>query len=516
MKNFGMFLVLVVSSSIVFFTSGATLAATVLFEDNFDSATVGAFPDSPTVGTWSAVGTAATDVLVTDVDPPGPVSPPNCLSAYRSENTWTGAEANFARQTGTADLVRIEFDYYATSVSGSAGYINFQDKGGAGDLQYFIPRWDGLVLSGGGNLSGLVLNEWNHWVIDYMPGGATCDVTISGTLNAGVGMYGASNGIDTTQFATTYIGTDLIKYDNVEVTLLAESSLVTTLFEDDFDNATVGAFPNSPTVGTWSAIGTAATDVLVTDVDPPGPVSPPNCLSTYRSESTWTGAEANFTRQTDTADLVRIEFDYYATSVSGSAGYINFQDKGGAGDLQYFMPRSDGTVQSGGGDLSGLVLDEWNHWVIDYMPGAATCDVTISGTLNEGIEMYGTSIGIDTLQFATTFIGTDLIKYDNVKVTLNPVNEMDIPGDANKDGRVDGSDVTILAGNWQVGVGGVGGATWEMGDFNGDGAVDGSDVTILAGNWQHGVNTATASVPEPNAIVLLFMAMASLFVTRRR
>ena len=62
-----------------------------------------------------------------------------------------------------------------------------------------------------------------------------------------------------------------------------------------------------------------------------------------------------------------------------------------------------------------------------------------------------------------------------------------IPGDANNDGKVDGSDVTILAGNWQVGVGGVGGADWGMGDFNGDGAVDGSDVTILAGNWQAGV-----------------------------
>ena len=231
MKRLNMFFVLIVGVSIVFLVSGATFAETILFEDNFDSATVGAFPDSPTVGTWSAVGTATTDILVTDLDPPGPVSTPNYLSVYRSDSTWTGAEANFTRQTGTADLVRIEFDYYATSVSGSAGYINFQDKGGAGDLQYFIPRWDGLVLSGGGNLSGLVLDEWNHWVIDYMPGAAICDVTISGTLNTGIGMYGASTGIDTVQFATTYIGTDLIRYDNSNVTLnpVPEPSCLTLL-----------------------------------------------------------------------------------------------------------------------------------------------------------------------------------------------------------------------------------------------------------------------------------------------
>ena len=93
--------------------------------------------------------------------------------------------------------------------------------------------------------------------------------------------------------------------------------------------------------------------------------------------------------------------------------------------------------------------------------------------------------------------------------------QANIPGDANRDGKVDGSDVTILAGNWQYGVTG-GGATWGMGDFNGDGKVDGSDVTILAGNWQYGVAAAAASVPEPGIIVLLIMAATSLFIIRQR
>ena len=69
----------------------------------------------------------------------------------------------------------------------------------------------------------------------------------------------------------------------------------------------------------------------------------------------------------------------------------------------------------------------------------------------------------------------------------------EIPGDANNDGRVDGSDVTILAGNWQVGVNDGKTATWSMGDFNRDGKVDGSDVTILAGNWQTGVDSAVVA-----------------------
>ena len=75
-----------------------------------------------------------------------------------------------------------------------------------------------------------------------------------------------------------------------------------------------------------------------------------------------------------------------------------------------------------------------------------------------------------------------------------------IAGDANGDGRVDGSDVTILAGNWQV----LENATWEMGDFNGDGRVDGSDVTILAGNWQYGTEGTASAVPEPSTLMMLF------------
>ena len=71
-----------------------------------------------------------------------------------------------------------------------------------------------------------------------------------------------------------------------------------------------------------------------------------------------------------------------------------------------------------------------------------------------------------------------------------------VPGDANGDGLVDGSDVTILASNWQLGVNDNQIATWAMGDFNSDGKVDGSDVTILAGNWQAGVTSAVVAVSK--------------------
>ena len=122
--------------------------------------------------------------------------------------------------------------------------------------------------------------------------------------------------------------------------------------------------------------------------------------------------------------------------------------------------------------------------------------------------------GTDTFTYYATD-GWDSSDLATVTFTVNAVNP-DIPGDANRDGKVDGSDVTILAGNWQHGVTGTANATWEMGDFNADGKVDGSDVTILAGNWQAGVEAATAAVPEPGTLALLLMAAFSLVLIRRK
>ena len=101
-------------------------------------------------------------------------------------------------------------------------------------------------------------------------------------------------------------------------------------------------------------------------------------------------------------------------------------------------------------------------------------------------------------------------------IELSPIQT--IPGDANNDGKVDGSDVTILAGNWQYGVTGTANATWQMGDFNGDGKIDGSDVTILAGNWQYGVEVMLNTVPEPStfALLLTFVLLMNRLIVRNR
>ena len=79
-----------------------------------------------------------------------------------------------------------------------------------------------------------------------------------------------------------------------------------------------------------------------------------------------------------------------------------------------------------------------------------------------------------------------------------------LPGDANRDGVVDGADYTA----WADGYGQPGG--WENGDFDGNGWVNGTDYTI----WAQHYGTGDAAVPEPAALSVLVLG-AIAFIARR-
>ncbi len=86
---------------------------------------------------------------------------------------------------------------------------------------------------------------------------------------------------------------------------------------------------------------------------------------------------------------------------------------------------------------------------------------------------------------------------------------MEIPGDANGDGRVDAADLNVVGINWQMG-----NKTRAEGDFTGDGFVDAADLNILGINWLTGVPPA-AAVPEPSTCSLLMLAMLMGLCRRR-
>ncbi len=82
------------------------------------------------------------------------------------------------------------------------------------------------------------------------------------------------------------------------------------------------------------------------------------------------------------------------------------------------------------------------------------------------------------------------------------------PADLNNDGFVDGLDLGILLGNFEMT------ATPEGGELNGTAPVDGLDLGILLGAWNPPAVSAVASVPEPTSLLLL--AIGSLGIASRR
>ena len=91
-----------------------------------------------------------------------------------------------------------------------------------------------------------------------------------------------------------------------------------------------------------------------------------------------------------------------------------------------------------------------------------------------------------------------------------------VPGDANGDGRIDGSDFTIWSDHYgQTGVDPWSAGGSAVGNFNEDNVIDGGDYTVWGDNYLYGTGLSNGTpIPEPvGAVLVILGGMAAL---RRR
>ena len=175
-------------------------------------------------------------------------------------------------------------------------------------------------------------------------------------------------------------------------------------------------------------------------------------------------------------------------------------------------------------DSTGTLRLEFDadHWdsTISFAPGlpvtlggslelAFATGVNPAGQVGRTMNLFDWTGVTPTGSFnVDSYYSWDLSRlYTSGEVTLSRV----VP-DANRDGRVDFSDLLTLAQNYGKSTD----QAFSAGDFNNDGVVDFSDLLILAQNYGFGTaQAAVSATPEPTTLAAMPIGAAMLLRRRR-
>jgi fibronectin-binding autotransporter adhesin len=328
----------------------------------------------------------------------------------------------------------------------------------------------GVGDDGTGNFSGNIL--LNKSVV--LTGGTGGAANFSGTLTGSGGVIVSGTGIVNLSAADTYSGATTINQGTLSI---ATTGSITSPAITVGNGTTTGTLTFAP-----NAAGTLVRSVTALNVTSTGVVTVQ--AGTGRSVLIVNGSYSN----TGKIDLFNNDMIIRGGGASALTA-INSQLKSGL--------NLSGTLWQGvtGIESTTAATDPMHIMAI----GA------IQNNNGSGVPLYGTGGGIGGSFDSQTTLGINdiLIKYTYF-------------GDANLDGKVDGSDYArIDAGYLSHGTR----TGWGNGDFNYDGVIDGSDYTLIdnAFNRQGGqissaaliatetsqIATSASTVPEPTTLGLL-------------
>jgi autotransporter-associated beta strand protein len=234
-----------------------------------------------------------------------------------------------------------------------------------------------------------------------------------------------------------------------------------------------------------------------------------------------------------------------ALSISGTGSVqlaSNVTEGSQSSNVPNTLPASNINITSLSIAGSGALDITNNHIIVNYGGGADPID-SIAAWIADGAYGSGNSVtwtGTGITSSAAAGNPNYGIGYADSADSGNPAGLSSgqielmytLLGDANLDGKVNGTDFNLMATNFNQAVT----AGWDEGDFNYDGKVNGNDFVLLAANFnqfasQSAISSADvaaldsfaaangislASVPEPAAFGLLALGATGMLARRRR
>ena len=153
--------------------------------------------------------------------------------------------------------------------------------------------------------------------------------------------------------------------------------------------------------------------------------------------------------------------------------------------------------------ITGPALSTWVDFNGDGTVDADDADVLCANM--GGLAHYDQDGDGDVDEDDLVFFVENAMEYDSNGDSI-PDGSGTFRGDFNLDGAVNGTDLSIMNGNFGATVG------YAGGNANCDTTVNGTDLSILAGNFG---NIATASIPEPTSILLITVGAMAVLKRRR-
>ncbi len=152
-------------------------------------------------------------------------------------------------------------------------------------------------------------------------------------------------------------------------------------------------------------------------------------------------------------------------------------------------------------DLSNVTLTAIRTWITSGFAGGLWTGPGIISSAAGGDSTHLTTLGLIQNNQTGTAIYTAANKFDGITPGVSDVLvKYTYYGDANLDGRVDGSDYTKIDAAFGTSLSG-----WLNGDFNYDGTIDGSDYTLI----DNGFNTQGVSHASLIAVAVATNEIAS-------